>query len=104
VSPADAVLLAVAALLGALARGIVSAYCTAPGGGPEGGTAASYCSTVGHGWSWAAFTAAAIAIGAVPLMLCRRWRFRHQGALALVVAALVANTAIVSSLPGYLGP
>ena len=101
VFPADAVLVAVAALLGTIARGLVSAYCNGPTGGPQGGAAASYCSTVHHGWSWGAFIAAAIAIVAVLRLLGGRRRLRRPLTLGLLVMALVANTAIVLSLPGF---
>jgi peptidoglycan/LPS O-acetylase OafA/YrhL len=104
VSPADVVLLAVAVLFGTIAHGLVSAYCNAPGGGPQAGTAASYCSTVSHGWSWGVFIATSVAIVVLLRLLGNRWRHRRQITLAVLVVALVANTVIVSSLPGYLGP
>jgi hypothetical protein len=72
VFPADAVLLAVAVLFGAIAHGLVSAYCNAPDGGPQAGTAASYCSTVGHGWSWGVFIATPVAIVVLLRLLGRR--------------------------------
>jgi hypothetical protein len=104
VFPADVVLLAVAVLFGTIAHGLVSAYCNAPGGGPQSGTAASYCSTVSHGWSWGVFIAASVAIVVLLRLLGSQWRHRRQITLAVLVVALVANTVIVSSLPGYLGP
>jgi hypothetical protein len=101
VFPADAILVAIAAFLGTIARGLVSAYCHGPTGGPQGGTAASYCSTIHHGWSWGAFIAAALAVVAVLRLLSGRWRCRRPVTFGLLVTALVANTAIVGSLPGY---
>jgi len=101
---ADAAVIVVAAVLGTVARGIVSAYCSPPGDPVQGGAAASYCSTIGHAWSWFAFIAAAAVIAALPLMMSRRWRLRRQFTLLLVVAALVAHTAVLSLLPGYLSP
>jgi hypothetical protein len=101
---ADAAVMVVAALLGIVARGIVAAYCNPPGDPVQGGAAASYCSTVGHAWSWGAFIAAAAVTAALPLMMCRRWRLPRQFSLLMVVVALVANTAVLSLLPGYLSP
>ena len=104
VFPASAVVLAVAAVFGVVAHGMVTGYCHPGYDGPAGGAALSYCSTADHGWSWAAFVGVALMIGAVPLVLFRRWRFRRPAALGLVAVAVVANTVIVHSLPGYFGP
>lgn len=104
VFPVKAVVPAVAAILGVVAHGLVTGYCHPGYDGPAGGAALSYCSAADHGWSWPAFVGAALMIGAVPLVLFGHWRFRRWAALGLVVVAVVANTVIVHSLPGYLGP
>jgi hypothetical protein len=98
--PADLVLGVVAAALGAFARVLVNAYCSQPGGAPEGGTdGASYCRSVAGLPSWTAYVAAAIGIALIARLLFKRVGHSRVIALAVVLVALVANTIVVFSLP-----
>jgi hypothetical protein len=57
-----------------------------------------------RGWSWGALTLAGAAIVGAALLVLRRWRFRRPAALVIAFAAMLANTVIVMSLPGWIWP
>ncbi len=101
---AEVLLAVAAAALGAVARGLVQAYCTSAHSGPEGGTpGGNYCAKVSPTFSWPVFVAVAVAGALVISQACRRLRYRRGIALAIVFAVMLANTVVVNSLPAV-GP
>jgi hypothetical protein len=79
---ADTCTVVVAALLGLLARALVHAYCdSAPQGPAEGSPAWNFCVKVGHGYSWPAYPAAAVALAGAVLVVWRRRKCTRRIAL-----------------------
>ena len=97
---AEVLLVIGAATEGALGRVLVQAYCRSPYSQPSSGTdGAAYCATTNHAYTWAALVVVAVAGAFVTRGLCRRLSHTRSIALAVVFAAVVANTIVVLSLP-----
>jgi hypothetical protein len=87
-----------AATLGLLACGLGQAYCNQPTGPVQNPDGASYCAKMAQPNSWAAYTAAAVA-----LALAVRWivprRYARRIALLVVVLTVVVATGWLFTLP-----